>query len=185
MVNRDPNHRAGHDFGAWQFNSKAGVPQEYIKWAKSNDPEVYAALKDHTRSIHSGAGGSFGRAWREYAKENPTAFNESQRRFAMDHYLRPLQERFPRLSQDQALQEQAFATAVQSGVGGATRLLRRAGYDRDDRSSQELIANLTSARTHAYRRNAGRYAAEGQDIEALNQNNHMKKFDRGAFANFV
>lgn len=98
---------------------------------------------------------------------------------------RPLQERFPRLNQDQALQEQAFATAVQSGVGGATRLLRRAGFDRDDRSSQELIANLTAARTHAYRRNAGRYAAEGQDIEALNQNNHLKKFDRGAFANFV
>ncbi|HEY9733780.1 MAG TPA: hypothetical protein V6C89_17825 [Drouetiella sp.] len=185
MVNRDPNHRAGHDFGAWQFNSKAGVPQEYVKWAKNNDPEVYAALRGHTHSIHSGAAGSFGRAWREHAKANPDAFNESQRRFAMDHYLRPLQDRFPRLNQDQALQEQAFATAIQSGVGGATRLLRRAGFDRDDRSSQELIANLTAARTHAYRRNAGRYAAEGQEIEALNQNNHLKKFDRGAFSNLV
>ncbi|MBS1956079.1 MAG: hypothetical protein JST89_17985 [Cyanobacteria bacterium SZAS-4] len=185
IVNRDPNRKAGHDYGAWQFNSRAKVPQEYVKWAESNDPSTYAALKDHTRSIHRGSRGDFGHAWKEHAAKDPSSFNESQRRFAMDKYLKPLEDRFPRIAQNQALQELAFATAIQSGVGGATRLLRRAGFDREDKSSQELIADLTKVRTRAYKGNARRYASEGQELDELSQKNHAKRIDQNAFSNMV
>lgn len=185
IVNRDPNHKAGHDYGAWQFNSRAKAPQEYVKWAETNDPAAYDALRNHTRSVHKGAHGDFGRAWRAHAAKDPSSFNESQRQFALDKYLRPLTERFPRLAQNQALQEQAFATAIQSGVGGATRLLKRAGFDREDKSSQELIADLTKARTRAYKGNARRYANEGRELEELSQRNHMERIDKGAFGTFV
>lgn len=185
LVNRDPNRRAGHDYGAWQFNSRAKVPQEYVKWAQTNDPATFAALKDHTRSIGRGARGDFGHAWRDHAAKDPSSFNESQRRFAMDKYLKPLEDRFPRITQNQALQEIAFATAIQSGVGGASRLLRRAGFDREDKSSQELIADLTKVRSRAYKGNARRYASEGQELDELSQRNHMQRIDKNAFRNLV
>ncbi|HEY9678559.1 MAG TPA: hypothetical protein V6C76_11150 [Drouetiella sp.] len=184
-VNRDPNRRAGHDYGAWQFNSRAKIPQEYVKWAETNDPSTFAALKDHTKSIHRGARGDFGHAWKDLAAKDPNSFNESQRRFAMEKYLKPLEERFPRIGQSQALQEQAFATAIQSGVGGATRLLQRAGFDRDDKSTSDLIASLTAQRTKSYHRNATRYANEGRDLEELSQRNHMQRIDKSAFGDFV
>lgn len=185
IVNRDPNRRAGHDYGAWQFNSRAKVPQEYVKWAESHDPAAFAALKDHTKSIHQGSRGNFAHAWKEHAAKNPDAFNESQRQFALDKYLKPLMDRFPRIGDSQALQEQAFATAVQSGVGGATRLLRRAGFDREDKSSQELIADLTSARIRAYKGNARRYASEGRELDELSQRNHMQRIDKNAFGSLA
>lgn len=177
-VNMDPNRSSGMDYGMYQFNQGAGIPQQFVRWAQENSPETFAALASHLSSVGLGTRGNFGKAWQALAKSNPTGFRDAQHRFAVAKYLDPLTTAYSRLRGSPTLQEDAFATAIQTGPAAASMLMKRAGIMDSNISNAQFIKNLADVKSNYYPPNAGRYQREAQDelAELLKeQNAHLEK----------
>lgn len=173
IVNRDPNPSAGWDYGAWQFNANAGIPQSFVKWMKKHAPDLHGQLSPKLSSIHQGKGGAFGKAWQAVNAQDSKRFMQLQRAYAWDHYLGGVTKRLgPELgsvvNSDRGMQEMAFSTAIQHGVGGAAKILRKAGVGSLDKS--KVIDNVYARRAQIYSRGAKRYEKEADTIQALSAN---------------
>lgn len=170
IVNMDPNREAGWDYGAWQFNAKAGIPQSFVNWMKKKAPDVHSQLAPNVASIHKGTGGAFGKAWKGVNDQDPKRFMELQRQFAWDHYLGGVSGRLgpelgKQVNSDRGMQEMAFSTAIQHGVGGAAKILRNAGLGKVNKS--EVVDNVYNRRAEIYGKGAARYTREAKAIQGL------------------
>lgn len=139
--------RGGTSYGKYQIASKTGTMDEFLNYAKKENPEVYERLIAAGPS-DGGKNGNFANEWKKLASEGKiqdlehgfikkTHFDASLKKLTPD-----LQEK---ISKNKSLQDVLWSTSVQHGAGGAASIFNKS-YN-EGLSDEDLISNIYSKRS--------------------------------------
>lgn len=128
----------GASYGMYQFSSKQGTVQKFIKDAGYE--ELFEGKKVGSKE--------FNETWKNLAKYDPT-FAAEQRSFVKREYYDKAQEQLKQRGLDmsgrgRAVQDAIWSTSVQFGAGGAADMMGKAlaGKDASKMSDAEIVSAL-------------------------------------------
>lgn len=75
----------GKSYGLYQFAYNEGTPQDFIKWLKNKDTEIYNVL-NNAYNADGGCGTNFDNAWRSLAETYTYRFSELQYNYTKEKY---------------------------------------------------------------------------------------------------
>ncbi|MDR3560744.1 MAG: hypothetical protein P4N41_15725 [Negativicutes bacterium] len=117
----------GASYGAYQFATNAGVPQDFVDWLLRQDYSLVKTLTD------AGAPGTqeFDAAWRQVAQEDHDGFLELQRQYVQQKYYQPAVDALSGINfnvdgRSEALRQVVWSAAVQYGPGWVAELFKEA-----------------------------------------------------------
>lgn len=150
-VGRTEGDAGGASYGAYQFATNAGVPEEFVAWLGERG---YPGAE---RLALAGAPGTegFDAAWREVAAADPDGFGAMQHGFVREEYYEPAARSLGRMDVDvdgrsEALRQVVWSAAVQYGPGCVGELFREAGWlaggEAATLDDATLIANVYAVR---------------------------------------
>lgn len=112
----------GLSYGFYQMASRAGTPQDFVRWLSNRDDEIYERLNVKLGSV-SQVNGAFAKEWLAVAQRYKSRFTELEHAYAKEHYYdkayRGIKERIgvKITSRSWAMQAALLSTAIQFGVG--------------------------------------------------------------------
>jgi len=137
----------GKSYGAFQFASKRGVPEQFLTWLATNDPHIYASLKAAQEADGYEHGPKFDAEWEKIAGQNPERFLKLQYDFTKQKYYDPAvaaikeQTGFDFNNKSYALKNVLWSRAVQHGDKGVINVIKNAlkYVDLNNENEEELI----------------------------------------------
>ncbi len=137
----------GKSYGAFQFASKRGVPEQFLTWLATNDQNVYARLKAAQEVDGYEHGPKFDAEWEKIAGENPERFIKLQYDFTKQKYYDPTVEAikeqtgFDFNNKSYALKNVLWSRAVQHGDKGVINVIKNAlkYVDLNNENEEEII----------------------------------------------
>lgn len=154
-VGYDP--RGGTSYGKYQFSSKAGIVDAFIKHLEKEVPQFAERLKNAGPSNTGGRKGQMPEVWREIAEENAPLFERLQDDFTRMVHLEPAINRVKNMAgidvtkRSEVLQEVLLSTAVQHGPGRAGEIFSNAAKKSGpDATDAELIENIYADRKRRF-----------------------------------
>ncbi len=122
----------GTSYGKYQIASAPGTMQDFVKFLKTEAPDLASRLEKAGPANTGGKKGGMPTAWREIAAEQPERFERLQDAFISKSHFEPA---LAAVSEKTGLQPTAFSdtlkealwsTAVQHGPSAASRIFARA-----------------------------------------------------------
>lgn len=142
----------GTSYGKYQIASRTGTMNNFLEYAKTQNPEVYERLKGAGASDTGSTSGQFVNEWKKLVAEGKMG-NLEHDFIKASHYDKAMEKiKDPELrkmiEQNPALQDVMWSTAVQHGPadkkGGAAQIFNQA-Y-KPGMSSEDLIKGVYSSR---------------------------------------
>lgn len=129
-------------YGMFQFNKASGTLQRFINYLQDTNVELSKLLP----SINAD---NFDSIWKQLATDSNTVeqFTKAQKDFAKKYFYDPIKELVLTntgvdLSQDRALEELAFSTAIQYGTKSAAKVISKSGIN-NTMTVSEIIDTIT------------------------------------------
>lgn len=140
----------GHSYGEYQIATKTGTMDNYMKWAKTNDPETYNRLQAAGGAEAAKRGDpAFKAAWKQ-TMSDPTRAKSQHDFIAASHYT-PAANRIAKStgidvsSRSKTVQDVLWSTSVQHGAGGADKIFQRATANLGPNATDEEIVRAVYA----------------------------------------
>lgn len=86
-VGLNPNDKGGASFGVWQLSSKMGAVDEFLKFIKDKNPEIYNSLYEAKKRDNNTFSDNFINKWKEIANTHYDVFYQLQRLFIKRDYF--------------------------------------------------------------------------------------------------
>lgn len=139
--------KGGTSYGKYQIASRTGTMDEFLKFVRQRNPEVYQQLKD-AGPADAGKNGQFAQVWKRLA-EGGQLGNLEHDFIKSTHYdvsMRGIKNQNLRsqIEGSKALQDVLWSTSVQHGGSGAASIFN--GVYRDGMSEEELIKAIYAKR---------------------------------------
>lgn len=117
----------GTSYGKYQIASKTGAMDDFLKFIKDKNPEIYEKLKA-AGPADAGKGGNFAQVWQELASSG--AFGNLEEDFiktqSYDVTMKKLSPELQKfIESNEALKQMLFSTSVQHGGSGAAGILNK------------------------------------------------------------
>lgn len=112
----------GMSYGFYQMASRAGTPQDFVKWLSNRDDEIYERLNVKLGSV-SQVNGAFAKEWIAVAKRYKTRFTNLEHAYAKQHYFDEARDGIRSRTgvdinkRSWAVQAALLSTAIQFGTG--------------------------------------------------------------------
>ncbi|MCY6354250.1 vgrg protein [Clostridium sp. ZS2-4] len=125
-------------YGAWQFSSKTGSLDSFVKWLKSKDGEFYSKLSEAKSRDENKFGKNFDAEWITIALTNKDKFMKLQQDYVKQSYYdtaaQTLKSKFgfDINQRSDALKESLWSTVVQHGVRGTEDIFSKLNLSKDD-----------------------------------------------------
>jgi len=146
----------GTSYGIYQISSRQGAMAEFLDYLETVKPEWAKRLKKAGPPDTGSTDGAFPREWRAIAREHPDEFARIQYNFIRQHYFEATCKAVKSKtgvdlkSAPEAIQEAVWSTAVQHGVGGATKIITKALKRSGKKLSGEFLENLYFIRSKMF-----------------------------------
>ena len=115
----------GMSYGYYQMATRAGTPQDFVKWLANRDDEIYERLNVKIGSV-SQVNGTFAKEWIAVAQRYKTRFTDLEHAYAKQKYYDKAREGIRKRigidvnKRSWALQAALLSTAIQFGNGSST-----------------------------------------------------------------
>ncbi|WP_147441843.1 hypothetical protein [Corallococcus exercitus] len=143
---RDPG---GKSYGAYQFASKKGGLDLFMKTIKDKYPDQYNAL-----AAHKPGSPGFDAAWQKLAKEQPKQFYEAQHYAAAQKWFMPVkaavESSVPNLDlskRSKAVNDMVWSMSIQHGKAAEVIQGALKGRDVSKMGDEEMLRTVYAART--------------------------------------
>mgnify|MGYP001590329578 CR=1 FL=1 len=137
-ISNNPGDYGGKSYGAWQFSSKTGSLDSFIKSLSIKDKEFYTKLSEAKSKDGNNFGENFDRAWSSIALNNKEKFLKLQQECIKQNYYDTAAQNlkskygFDISTKSNALKESLLSTAVQHGVGGTLSVFSKINLNNSD-----------------------------------------------------
>lgn len=127
----------GRSYGAFQFSSKQGTAQDYVKNSK---------YRDRFNGLEVGSE-EFNKTWKTLAEEDPEGFYADQQEYAEKNFYKTTKDGLVKKGinlsdRSRAIQELLFSMGISFGGSGAVNVINKAlsGKDVANLSDEEIIS---------------------------------------------
>lgn len=145
-VGLNPNDKGGTSFGVWQLSSKAGSVDEFLKFIKDKDEEIYNKLIIAKQNDNGNFESNFISTWKEIASNRYEDFYEMQRLFIKKNYY----DSFIRIANKNninidyllsysSISNMIWSTSVQHGASGTVNIIKKISLNSSIESIIESI----------------------------------------------
>lgn len=169
----------GTSYGTFQIASRTGSMDRFIKFLKTDAPDLARRL-DRGHYNTGSKGGVVPNIWKRIAKEDPTRFEALQRDFIKQDHYSPARKKIlsaTGVDIDQspaAVREVLWSTSVQHGPTGAARIFNRAigvsKLQNGETNFERLVAKVYDSRKHQFNSSSSRVRRSVQNRLSKEQN---------------
>ncbi|MGH4139498.1 vgrg protein [Clostridium sp.] len=128
----------GKSYGAWQFSSKTGSLDSFVKSLQKKDNQIYSKLSEAKAKDGNRFGTNFDTAWTSIALADKDNFLKLQQGCVKENYYdiaaQALKSKygFDISKKSDALKESLYSTVVQHGVGGTLSVFSKLNLNNSD-----------------------------------------------------
>ena len=149
--------RGGTSYGKYQFSSKAGIVDAFIKHLDKEVPQLAQMLRNAGPANTGGRQGNMPKVWRQIASEHKELFERLQDDFTRRVHLEPAMNKVKNLSgvdvagRSEVFKEVLLSTAVQHGPSRAGDIFVNAiNKTGPEGSDAEIIENVYADRKRRF-----------------------------------
>lgn len=141
----------GKSYGLWQFASRTGVLDDFLKWLAGKNKDYYDRLMHAKQQDGNKPGANFDKTWKSIAANDREGFFRLQRDFVKPNYYdaaaASLKDKhgFDINARSFALKEVLFSTAVQHGPRGAVSIFSSVNLKGND---EDIINGVYNERSN-------------------------------------